>query len=125
MLDDTCYFLACSTAAEAAAMAALCNDPVTLDWLRSASFTDAKRPITKGLLQRLDLGAILDRSDRPAIRARAAAILAEELDFEADGTGLPHLDRIEEALSTLRQGPRNFAGQAFQADVSEASGWKA
>ena len=38
MLDDTCYFLPCSTAAEAAVLTALCNDPITLGFLRCASF---------------------------------------------------------------------------------------
>ena len=64
MLDDTCYFLPCSSAAEAAALSALCNDPIALAFLGSASFPEAKRPITKALLQRLDLGAILERADR-------------------------------------------------------------
>jgi hypothetical protein len=102
MLDDTCYFLACSSAEEAAVLAALCNDPMALALIRSASFPEAKRPITKALLQRIDLRAILDRSDRRAIPARAAAILADELDIPADS---PRLDRIEEAISTLRRDP--------------------
>ena len=46
---------------------------------RSASFPDAKRPITKALLQRLDLRAILERADRKSLLDRAAAVLADEL----------------------------------------------
>ena len=61
---------------EAAVLAALCNDPITLDVIRSLSFGDAKRPVTKGLLQRIDLSAILDRADRAELvgpgRGRAA-----------------------------------------------------
>src|SRR5262249_9394807 len=45
MLDDTGYFLPCSTAFQAAALTALCNDPIALDLIRAASFADAKRPI--------------------------------------------------------------------------------
>ena len=71
MLDDTCYFLPCSTAEEAAVLAALCNDPIALDFIRSASFPDAKRPITKALLQRLDLAAILKEADRHLLLTRA------------------------------------------------------
>jgi len=79
MLDDTCYFLACSSAEDAAVLAALCNDPITLAFIRSASFRDAKRPITKTLLQRVDLLAILKRSDRRSLVARARVILQDEL----------------------------------------------
>jgi hypothetical protein len=79
MLDDTCYFVACSTAEEAAVLTALCNDPITLALVRSASFRDAKRPVTKALLQRIDLGAILDRTDRDSLLTRAAVVMDDEL----------------------------------------------
>ena len=75
MLDYTCYFLPCSNAAEAAVLTALCNDPITLAFLRSASFKTAKRPITKALLQRVDLQAILKRTDRRALGKKAREYL--------------------------------------------------
>jgi hypothetical protein len=95
MFDDTCYFLPCSSAPEAAALSALCNDPVALGFLASASFPDAKRPITKALLQRLDLRAILGRADRPRLRERAAGSLDAELGI-APSIGV--MDQVEEAL---------------------------
>jgi hypothetical protein len=98
MLDDTCYFLPCSSAAESAALVALCNDPIALDFLASASFPDAKRPITKALLQRLNLRAILERADRGRIRDRAAASLAGELAIEPT-PGI--LDEVDEAWSMM------------------------
>jgi hypothetical protein len=79
MLDDTCYFLPCSTALEAAVLTALCNDPITLGLIGSISFRDAKRPITKKLLQRLDFLAILERADRRSLLARAQAVFRDEL----------------------------------------------
>jgi hypothetical protein len=79
MFDDTCYFVACSTAEEAAVLSALCSEPTTLALVRSASFRDAKRPVTKALLQRIDLGAILDRTDRNSLLTRAAAVLIDDL----------------------------------------------
>jgi hypothetical protein len=79
MLDDTCYFLPCESAEQAAVLTALCNDPITLEFVRSASFPDAKRPITKALLGRVDLGAVLARTDRAALLPRAASVLANEL----------------------------------------------
>ena len=60
ILDDTCYFIACQYPEQAAFVTALLNHKTALDFLRSAMFRDAKRPITKRLLQRIDLIALLD-----------------------------------------------------------------
>lgn len=73
LLDDTSYFLACDTAEQAALVAALWNDPIALDLLRALTFRDAKRPITKRVLQRVDLKAVAGRADRAALLARAEA----------------------------------------------------
>ena len=67
MLDDTCYFLACHSAEQAALVSALLNAPATLGLIRSLVFCDSKRPITKAILQRIDLGAIADRADRSTL----------------------------------------------------------
>lgn len=64
MLDDTCYFLPCASAERAALIAAILNHPVTLDLIASLTFVDAKRPITKKLLQSLDLVALVRMIDR-------------------------------------------------------------
>jgi hypothetical protein len=102
MFDDTCYFLPCSTAEEAAALAALCNDPITLGFLSSASFRDAKRPITKTLLQRIDLMAILKRADRQELAARAWAILSGELGAERSTRISEVIDRINQDFSQAK-----------------------
>jgi hypothetical protein len=47
--------------------------------ISSISFRDAKRPITKKLLQRLDFLAILERAERRSLLARAQAALRDEL----------------------------------------------
>ena len=60
-------------------LAALCTDPITLEFLRTASFSSAKRPFTKALLQRVDLAAILTLSDRRSLTARARDIQRQEL----------------------------------------------
>jgi hypothetical protein len=103
MLDDTSYLLACSSAEEAAALTALCNDPIALELIRSSSFSDAKRPITKALLQRVDLRAILQRTDRRRLLARAAMVMAEEVAARPAEAPAPDLDRIEEAFLMLQQ----------------------
>ena len=55
LLDDTCYFLPCETAHEAERLAARLNGPVARSLLASLLFADAKRPVTKAILQRIDL----------------------------------------------------------------------
>ena len=64
MLDDTCYFIACNSAEQAAFLTALLNDPLCLELIQSIAFLDAKRPITKKLLQRIDLRALYSKVDR-------------------------------------------------------------
>lgn len=58
-LDDTCYLLPTSSAEQAALLTALLNSPGSLGLCRSLTFPGTKRTITKALLQRIDLDAIL------------------------------------------------------------------
>ena len=55
MLDDTCYMLGFDTLDFAAYAAIVLNSPVVREFLRSVSFQEAKRVITKELLMRIDL----------------------------------------------------------------------
>ncbi len=55
LLDDTCYFLPCGSAREARRLAARLNGPVSRSLLASLCFADAKRPVTKAILQRIDV----------------------------------------------------------------------
>ena len=71
MLDDTGYFLPCSGLEQAAFLTALLNEPASLGLMESLIFGHAKRPVTKALLQRIDLQAVFDHADRPALLARA------------------------------------------------------
>jgi hypothetical protein len=99
MLDDTCYFLPCSTAAQAAVLTALCSEPVTLRFLRSASFKSAKRPYTKALLQRVDLRAILEHADRRALIKRARAIHEFELEIDPGTAIAEEVDRLDQEFT--------------------------
>ena len=85
MFDDTCYFLPCRSPEQAAITSALLNDPDTLALIDALMFRDAKRPITKSLLARLDLAALSGHVDSRALLVRAedelARLLADESEF--------------------------------------------
>ena len=57
--DDTCYFLSFDDEATAATVAALLNHDVTRRFMDTLTVPAAKRPITKGLLQRIDLDEVI------------------------------------------------------------------
>ncbi|MFO0908848.1 MAG: class I SAM-dependent methyltransferase [Isosphaeraceae bacterium] len=59
LLDDTCYFVPSATPERAALIAALANLPDARQFLRAVGGSGSKRVVTKALLQRLDLRALL------------------------------------------------------------------
>jgi hypothetical protein len=75
MVDDTCYFVPCASAAQAALVGALLNHPTCTDLIGALAFWDAMRPITKKLLQRLDLAALAARLDPADLLAPVNAAL--------------------------------------------------
>jgi len=98
MLDDTSYFLPCRTAEQAAMTSALLNDPATLGLLRAITFRDAKRPITKSVLQRLDLNALAARVDHATLVDRAEEELARLHTCWSDEPHDPPAERETESL---------------------------
>lgn len=74
VFDDTCYLLPFADGAEAVLCLALLRSAGTRDLLAALVFPHAKRPITKRLLQRLDLRAIAAAADRSELAASATAI---------------------------------------------------
>ncbi|MCO1579022.1 hypothetical protein M8C13_25055 [Crossiella sp. SN42] len=73
-LDDTCYFLSSADLAEAAVLTALLRGPTTATLLSALVFWDAKRPITKKLLQRIDLARLLATADHRGLAESAAKL---------------------------------------------------
>jgi hypothetical protein len=63
VFDDTCYFLAFDRADDAAIGGALLQSTVAHDLLSALVFWDSKRPVTKKLLQRVDLAALAQLCD--------------------------------------------------------------
>ena len=62
ILDDTCYYLSFEDEAQARLVAAVLNSGCCQRFLRSLMFTDAKRPITVELLQRLNMSGAADEA---------------------------------------------------------------
>jgi hypothetical protein len=95
VFDDTCYFVACGSRAEAELVAALLSSDIAREFFAAFVFWDAKRPITVDLLRRLDLRRLADELGRSAelaglgVRmadaARAGAEPASVLDDAAAG----------------------------------------
>jgi hypothetical protein len=58
VFDDTCYFIPCQSEKEAQYVGRLLNSEVARQFFESFIFWDSKRPITIGILRRLDLVAL-------------------------------------------------------------------
>lgn len=55
MVDDTCYFIPCSSKSEATFIAEQLNSEACLNFIKSLIFFDAKRPVNIDILSRIDL----------------------------------------------------------------------
>ena len=55
VLDDTCYFIPCTSREESEFIAGLLNSDISIAFLSTFVFWDSKRPITKEVLGRLDI----------------------------------------------------------------------
>jgi hypothetical protein len=104
LVDDTCYLLECSGAAEAAVLAAALGSGSASRFFGTLLFRGGKRPVTKRLLRRLALGPLLERVDD----ARLLHDAREQLRGVGDPLSEAEADVGEDALAgelaRLRQG---------------------
>jgi hypothetical protein len=77
VFDDTCYFVACGSRAEAELVAALLSSDIAREFFAAFVFWDAKRPITVDLLRRLDLRRLADELGRSAELAGLSVRIAD------------------------------------------------
>jgi hypothetical protein len=106
VVDDACYILSFDEATEAVMTFALLNSPTALNLLKALIFWDSKRPISKKLLQRLDLRAIALATDLhvlETIAQRASGTVG--IDQSADWAEVLRqlLDRWNKAAPQLRR----------------------
>lgn len=97
LCDDTSYFLPCSNAEQAAIVAATLRSEPARCLLKSLVFVDAKRVVTKALLQRVDLYALFSKSRGDVLRD------ADRISAGFPPSGVGELDLEAEADSLLRQ----------------------
>ena len=83
LTDDTCYFLPFDEAWKALIVTALLNHPTVTLFLNSIVFPDAKRPITKNLLSRINLKAVYESVEFDDWMDFAADI-SREYDIQTD-----------------------------------------
>lgn len=108
ILDDTCYFVACSDAWEAA----LLNDPRCYALINSLVFWDSKRPITKKILQRIDLRALIAHVDHGRVLDHA------DRELQSMGVGMEHIasrwsEKLEKLLAADSAGRGNGSQLSF------------
>jgi len=60
MMDDTCYFIGTEDYFEALILLAVLNNKKTINFIKAIYFEESKRPITKDILQRLDIQKMLE-----------------------------------------------------------------
>lgn len=84
VVDDTCYFIPCTSRDAAQFLCDLLESDICKDFLRSLIFFDAKRPITVDVLNRIDLKRVAERLKR---EEEVKKFLSTEAEFE-DGQAL-------------------------------------
>lgn len=102
LFDDTCYFAACDDLSQACLVAVLLNSEAALAFIASMTFSGSKRPITKALLQKIDLVALLEASEDVAIRDRMTETAAEVTSF-SPLAGVPVAGELREVLGIADQ----------------------
>lgn len=101
VLDDTCYFLPFDRADDAAVVGALLQSSIAQDLISALVFWDSKRPITKKLLQRIDLEAVV-RLRNVGEMAKLAEANMEHLREPVDNNQLEQrLNHLADAWSKI------------------------
>ena len=95
VFDDTCYFLSFDDLASAAVVCAVLRSAPARTLIESLVFWDSKRPITKRLLQRIDVRVLAGLVDRDRLTTEATGLA-----MAAGGTPVART-AVEHALTDL------------------------
>ena len=85
MLDDTCYFIGFEKAEFAAYALILLNSDLTINFLKSITFSDAKRTFTKDILMRINLSELANSINKKELMTILSKINVEyKLNYTLD-----------------------------------------
>lgn len=115
VFDDVCYFASFQDLDQAALVAAILGSRPAQDLIDSLVFTDSKRPITKKLLQRIDLSVLVKLNSISEI-VSSAKQLAEET-----GAWPPSDEQLEAALEALMISWGGNNGNEMLFDLKESN----
>ncbi len=82
LIDDTCYSLSFDEEWQAHFICALLNHPSVSKFLTSITFSDSKRPITKRVLERINLKAVYEQVNMDKFTNRATCSLGKTLNSD-------------------------------------------
>lgn len=97
LCDDTCYLLPCQSDIQACAIATILNSSSAQQLIGSISFEDAKRPITKGVLNRINFEEIANHLNYREIKN----VIEEELHNMKRSCEAPTIDFPVDMQSAL------------------------
>lgn len=95
VFDDVCYFTSFENPLEASITAALLQSSESLSFIDSISFKDSKRPITKKLLQRIDLIQLASSCNKEQI-CQSSSTLLEQIGIKVE------ISSVQEAFQMLQ-----------------------
>jgi hypothetical protein len=113
VVDDASYTVGFQDGLEAAMCFALLETEVTSDLLESLVFWDAKRPISKRLLQRIDLDAVADKSSIAELSHGAETALAS-VGLTAPASWVPVIDNLRSAWENSAAKARTHRSRTTQ-----------
>ncbi len=85
LIDDTCYSLSFDEEWMAYLICALLNHPKVSQFLSSVIFSDSKRPITKGVLERIKLNAVYEQANIDQLTNRVTDSFGKSVNFDRIG----------------------------------------
>ncbi|MEW9511819.1 SAM-dependent methyltransferase [Streptomyces bacillaris] len=117
VFDDTCYILSFADGIECAVVAALLSSEPATQLLASMVFTDAKRPVTKKLLQRVDLNALI-REIHQEVLVGSSLKMCQTLQLECSREDvLAGILKLQTAWSSSVSPQREFSFSAVTAEA--------
>lgn len=112
VLDDTCYFLPFDNSLDAAVVGGLLQSSVARDLLSALLFVDSKRPVTKKLLQRIDLRGVAQLAPVSEVVTLATQYLDNLAEYYSEADIEVRIKELSEEWSTGRESEEEGAARS-------------